>query len=241
MSSSDTYLERLPPDARQLGSASKGEAEIITSRRERNEIESECAPKLKGSALGRGGKKIGILLEDEVRMIVRDPLLYPSGAKKCQMRIIGKTEFDGVNGVAVLCVLEGRFVMREIFRHPTRSWELEIVRGRRETGQTPRDAVRAEVKQELGYLVRRIHALGSIKPETALMSSTIDLFMAELKPGRRGDEPEGGEAFGKTHYLTATELADSIRRGKIRDSYSIAALMFAQLRGFVLPPRTRRK
>src|SRR5512133_1152930 len=146
MPSKNGYLARLPEHAQRRGSAEKGEVEIVTARRDLTRIESECAAELTGSALGKGGKRIGILLEDEVRMVVRDALLFPSGATRCEMRIVGKTEYDGPNGVAVLCTAEGKVVLREIYRHATRSWELETVRGRRESGQTSQQAARAEVK-----------------------------------------------------------------------------------------------
>jgi len=240
MSKPGGYLDRLPRHAQRRGDAKKGEVEIVTSRRELEEISAACAPELKGSALGKGGKRIGILLEDEVRMVVRDALRFPSGETKCEMRIVGKTELDGPNGIAALCVAHGRFVLREIFRHATRSWELETVRGRRELGQSPRQAVRTEVKQELGYPVKRIHALGKFCPDTAVMSSTLDLFLVELGDGPRRDDPEGSEAFGRIHRLEPTELARRILEGKIRDSYTIGALALAQLRGLVPPVRARR-
>jgi ADP-ribose pyrophosphatase len=237
MSSSRTYLDRLPKHAQKRGSAEKGEIEIVTSRHELKRIEAECAGDLSGSALGKGGKRIGILLEDEVRMVVRDALKFPTGATRCQMRIIGKTEYDGPNGIVALCVLDGRFLLRETYRHPTRAWELETLRGRRETGRTSRQTVRMEVKQELGYSVKRMHALGRICPETAIMSSTLDVFLAELRSGPRRDEPEESEAFGRIHRLRPRDLADRIMTGEIRDGYTIAALMLAQLRGFVRAPR----
>jgi ADP-ribose pyrophosphatase len=237
MSRKNSYLTRLPAHARKPGDASRGQIEIVTSQKEIRQIESECAADLKGSALGKSGKRLGILLEDDVRMIVRDPLRFPSGAVKCQMRIIGKTEFDGPNGVAVVATLGGRFVMREIFRHPTRSMELETTRGRRETGQTASQAARAEVRQELGFTVRKLRRLGSILPETALLSSAIDVFYAELAPGRKKDDPDSGEAFGKIVYLTPAELARRIAAGKIRDGYTVAALMLAQLKGLIRPLR----
>ena len=241
MSNARTYLERLPKHAQKRGSAAKGEIEIVTSRRESRKIEAECAGDLSGSALGRSGKRIGILLEDEVRMVVRDALKFPSGATRCQMRVIGKTEFDGPNGVVALCLLDGRFLLRETYRHPTRAWQLETLRGRRETGQTSRQAVHKEVKQELGYSVKRTHMLGRVCPETALMSSTLEVFLAELRPGPRRDDPEESEAFGRIHRLEPGEVADLIVSGKVRDSYTIVALMLAQLKGFVrAPTRTRR-
>jgi len=210
MSKTNTYLDRLPEHAQRRGDVNKGEAEIVTSRRELNEIESECASDLKGSAISKSGKRIGILLEDDVRFIVRDALKFPSGATKCQMRVIGKTEYDGPNGVAALCVADGRFVLREIYRHATRSWELETVRGRRESGQTSRQAVRAEVKQELGYPVKRMQRLGVIRPDSALMSSILEVFLVELGKGPRRDDPEESEAFGKIHRVTYRELGQKI-------------------------------
>ena len=228
-----SYLKRLPERAQKRGDSAKGEAQIVTKRREVDEIEAECADALSGSALGKNGKRIGILLEDEVRMVVRDPLRYPSGESKCQMRIIGKTEYDGVNGVVVLPMLEGRFVLREIFRHPTRSWELEAVRGRRETGQTSRQAARMEVKQELGYRIGKLYPLGKICPDSAVMSSTLDMYFADLVIGPRRDEPEPTEAFGKIHHLTPDELGARIIKGTIRDSYTIAALTMVRLRGLI--------
>jgi ADP-ribose pyrophosphatase len=235
MSKKTSYLKRLPPHAQKRGDTDKGEAQIVTRRREVDEIEAECAEKLSGSALGKGGKRIGILLEDEVRMVVRDPVRYPSGESKCQMRIIGKTEYDGVNGVVVLPMLDGRFVLREIYRHPTRAWELEAVRGRRESGQTSRQAARMEVKQELGYQLRKLHPLGKICPDSAIMSSMLDMFLGEIKNGPRNDEPEPTEAFGEILHLTPEELGDQVRKGRIRDSYTIAALTMAQLRGLIPP------
>ena len=128
-------------------------------------------------------------------------------------------------------------MLREIFRHATRSWELETVRGRRELGQTSRQAVRAEVKQELGYPVKRMQRLGVVSPDTALMSSALEVFLVELGNGPRRDDPEASEAFGRIHRLTHRELAGKIVSGEVRDSYTIAALSLAHLRGLV---RSRR-
>ena len=233
MSKTNTYLDRLPKHAQKRGSVRKGEAEIVTARKELNQIASECAADLKGSALGSNGKRIGILLEDDVRFVIRDALKFPSGATECRMRVVAKTEFDGPNGVVGLCVMNGRFVIREIYRHATRGWELEVVRGRRESGQTARQAVRAEVKQELGFRVKRMRRIGSICPDTALMSSTLEVYLVELRDGPQRDEPESSEVFGETFCLTYSQVASMIRRGKIRDSYTIAAMTFARLHGHV--------
>jgi hypothetical protein len=92
-----------------------------------------------------------------------------------------------------------------------------------------------EVKQELGYSLRKLRPLGKIRPDSALMSSTLDIFFGELGSGPPHDEPEPTEAFGEIHHLTAEELAGRILKGRVKDSYTIAALMMAQLRGYIAP------
>jgi ADP-ribose pyrophosphatase len=238
-----SYLARLPGIAQERGDTSKGEIEIVTKRKAARRIKAECGAELEGSALGKGGKRIGILLEDKVHFIVRDAVEFPSGAVGCQMRIVGKTQFDGVNGVIALPHCEGRIYLRKIYRHATRSWELEAVRGRRETGMTARAAARKEVKEELGYPVRTLVTLGRVRPETALLATELDVFWAELRHGPRKDEPEAKEAFGALERLSFREVGERIKSGEIRDSCTISALMLAQLAGvmqpLVVPPTDR--
>ncbi len=234
MSNKRSYLKRLPEEAQARGNAGEGEVEIVTSARELKKTAKECPDELTGSALGKNGKRIGILLDDHMHLIVRDAVRFPGGATNYRMRIIGKTEYDGPNGVAILGMTAGQFVLREIYRHATRSWELEIPRGRREAGQTPRQAVRAEVKQELGYSVKKMRLLGMVRPDSAIMSSHLEIFFAEL--GAAGKpEPEETEAFGEIVKLTPEELGHRIVSGFVRDSYTMAALLLAQLKGLIPP------
>ena len=60
----ESYLARLPRIAQKRGDTSKGEIEVITNRKAVKRIKAECGAELEGSALGKGGKRIGILLED---------------------------------------------------------------------------------------------------------------------------------------------------------------------------------
>jgi ADP-ribose diphosphatase len=234
-----SYLDRLPRSAQKRGDAAKGEIELVTKKKKIREIEAECADELSGSALGKNGKRIGILLEDDTHMVVRDALQYPSGATGCRMRVIGKTQFDGVSGVVALTHCDGQLYMRRIFRHPTRSWELEAVRGRRETGDTPKATVRKEVREELGFPVRQMTKIGTLCPDTALLASILDVFWVELGKGPERPEPEDTEAMGPLEKLSMTQVAERISNGEIRDGYTIAALTLAQLAGFIEPLQSR--
>ncbi len=231
-----SYLERLPRIAQKRGSAAKGQIEIVTRKKQVRQIDEETASELKGSALGKNGKRIGILLEDEVHMFVRDALKYPSGETGARIRVIGKTQYDGVSGIVALAHCEGSIYLRRIFRHPTRSWEIEATRGRRESGSSSRATARKELKEELGFPVRTITKIGTICPETALMASILDVYWVELGPGPQKDKPEPQEAFGPIVKVTPQQLIERIASGEIRDSYTITAVMLAQIKGFLPPP-----
>lgn len=71
------------------------------------------------------------------------------------------------------------------------------------------------------------------------MSSILDVFWVELGKGPREDEAEPTEAFGQILKLTLSEVAGRIVSGEIRDGYTIAALMMAQLAGVIEPLGTR--
>jgi len=61
------------------------------------------------------------------------------------------------------------------------------------------------------------------------------VFFAELAPGQKKDDPDSGEAFGKIVFLSPEELARRIAAGKIRDGYTVSALLLAQLKGLIAP------
>jgi ADP-ribose diphosphatase len=208
------YLSKLPQSAQHSGDAGAGEIEIIDKR---------LAPKIKA--------KTGILIEDKLHFFVRDAVRFPSGEMRTQMRVIGCTMADGPSGVVALAWRDGKIHLRETFRHATRRWELETPRGQRETGFTSEDAARKEIDEELGFRVRSIEKIGDVSGDTAILASTLPVFWAELAPGAPRDHPEKSEAFGEIVPLTWPDVKQRVRRGDIRDSYTLAALLFAEIGG----------
>jgi ADP-ribose pyrophosphatase len=204
------YLDDLPKAARIVGDAEAGEIQII---RQDEEKERE--------------NPTGVLFTDEMHMFVNDAVLFPGGATRAQMRVIGTSMYDGPSGVVALAWRDGKIFLREIFRHGTRRWELEAQRGRRDEGFTSEKAALKELQEELGYPVKRITHIGDVSGDTALMASTLPVFWAELGDGPRRDHPESSEAFGRVIELTPAELSTRIERGEIRDGYTLAAITFA--------------
>lgn len=208
------YLKKLPESARYKGDAGAGEIEIIDKRE---------APKIRA--------KTGILIEDTLHFFVRDAVKFPGGEVRTQMRMIGCTMSDGPSGVVALAFRDGQVFLREIFRHATRRWELETTRGQRESGYSPEEAARKEISEELGFQVKSIEKIGDVSGDTALLASTLPVFWVELAPGPPHDHPEKSEAFGDIVPLTGPQAKERVMRGDIRDSYTLAALLFAQIAG----------
>jgi ADP-ribose pyrophosphatase len=213
------YLKKLPGPASYRGDAAAGEIEII-DRKDSSKIRV----------------KTGILVKDELHFIVRDAVKFPSGDVEAQLRVVSRYMVDGPAGVVALASRGGKIFLREMFRHGTRRWELETARGGREEGYTPEEAARKEIDEELGFEVKTIEQIGEVSAETAFVASTLPIFWAELEPGPPRDHPESTEAFGKIVELSPEDLKERLVRGEIRDGYTIAALLFAQVAGKIRLP-----
>jgi ADP-ribose pyrophosphatase len=208
------YLKKLPGPASYRGDAAAGEIEII-DKKESSKIRV----------------KTGILVKDELHFVVRDAVKFPSGDVEAQLRVVSRYMVDGPAGVVALASRGGKIFLREMFRHGTRRWELETTRGGREEGYTPEEAARNEIDEELGFRVKSIEQIGEVSAETAFVASTLPIFWAELEPGPPRDHPESTEAFGRIIELSPSQLKHRIVNGDIRDGYTLAAVLFAQLAG----------
>jgi ADP-ribose pyrophosphatase len=208
------YINKLPESTQYLGDAKAGEIEVVAKTE---------APNIK--------EKTGVVIEDSLHLFVRDAVKYKNGEVKTSMRLIGKSMFDGPSGVVALAHRDGKIFLREMFRHATRAWGLETPRGQREEGYTPEEAIRKELKEELGFPVRTVERIGEVSGDTAILASSLPVFWAELDPGPPHDEPEGSEALGRIIGLDRAELAERIRRAEIRDGYTLSAITLAIVAG----------
>ena len=105
-------------------------------------------------------------------------------------------------------------------------YELGLVRGRIDRGETPLEAADRELKEEAGYGARRLTVLRSISLAPTYMSHQTHLVLAEdLYPEKlEGDEPEGLDVvpwrLDKLHELM---LREDCSEGR-----SLAALFIAR-------------
>lgn len=222
------YLQRLAGDARRRGDYSKGEIEIVADSETIAAIVEERRRALESQGHSAEGARLGILVEDEYVLVVRDPVRFPSGKLGTYLRIIERPALDGAAGVVLLPVRDDVIFLREVFRHATRRWELELPRGFRRPGESLAEDVARELAEEIGLAARETLPLGTIASNTGLLAGTAEAFMVRLGTGEPQPHPEREEAFGAIVTLTAAQLLDKVRTGTIRDGYTLSALLLAQ-------------
>ena len=127
--------------------------------------------------------------------------------------------------VVVLPVLgDGRIVLIRQYRHAAGQYLWELVAGHKEPNEDPIEGAHRELQEETGYTAKRVKKLFEIFPSPGLLGERMDIFVAEgLTKGKA--RPEDDEKITQ-RILTLLEAKDWIRSGKIRDSKTIAGVLY---------------
>ncbi|TDB83939.1 NUDIX hydrolase [Actinomadura sp. KC216] len=171
------------------------------------------------------GGPYGVCYRDRYVMLLRDPVAFPDGRTGGYMRIV---HANGQAGAAVLPSCDGRVVLMRHFRHATRQWHWEIPRGSPEPGETPEQTARRELHEEIGVPARSIEFLGDFYADTGVGGSKAGLFWADV------DHPHADhidEGIDRIELVPPRRLDEMLAGGEITDSFTLAALLHARLRG----------
>ena len=153
----------------------------------------------------------------------RMDLEFSNGERRKYERLHGR----GHGAVAVVPMLDAETVLlvRE-YAAGVHRYELGLVKGRIDAGETPLEAANRELMEEAGYGARDLVVLRSLTLAPVYMSHATHLVLArDLYPKRLpGDEPEALE-------LVPWKLADIgelILREEFSEGRSVAALFIAR-------------
>ena len=128
-----------------------------------------------------------------------------------------------------VCVLplhdDGTVSVVRQFRYPYKEVTTELPAGKLEPGEDPFDAIRRELKEEIGATAARWDALGYIMPSVGYTDEMLYLYLARdlTFGGTHLDEDEFLEPFKLPFAEALSQAAD----GRINDAKTLSALFRA--------------
>ena len=233
-----------------LGKWQNGEIEITLNPELIQKIENQTRLRLisKGTQDLDAQKwsSVGIVAEDNYWIWLRDAVIFPSGVYGTYDRMMWKSGLDGPPGVAILALLSTKKIIVNIsYRHTTRSWEIELPRGKKREGESPEKAAARGLKEETGYQISKCTQLGTIAPDTGTSKSIVPVFCGEVSHSGESCK-EFSKAIANNPAFTKDELKQGFARGHIevpikgeivkvncRDSYLTYAILQAEMKGLL--------
>src|SRR6266478_4267599 len=178
-------------------------------------------------AKGKGAeeKKLAQVLSSEmiyegpVFGLRRDEVIEPTGLRTKREVITHP------GSVVVLPVLpDGRIVMIQQYRHATRQYLWELVAGRMEPGEAPKEAGARELAEETGYRAKRFRIFLDVFPTPGFLEERMYILLAEGLTAGEAEPEEDEKIISRSH--DRKQLEEMIRGGKLRDAKSIAGILF---------------
>lgn len=151
--------------------------------------------------------------------VQQDRVIEPSGIEATREIVVHP------GSVVVLPVFpDGRILLIRQYRYAARQSLWELVAGHKEPGESAVFGARRELQEETGYRARTVRKLLEVFPSPGLLSERMDIFLAEgLTKGK--PRPEDDEKITQK-IVTLAEAERWIRTGKIRDSKTVAGVLY---------------
>jgi ADP-ribose pyrophosphatase len=126
--------------------------------------------------------------------------------------------------VAVLPVHDdGRMVLVRQYRYPVDALVWELPAGRLDPGESPEQAARRELEEEVGLRPQRLEALTVFYTTPGFCDETMHLFRATGLTSVAA-RPEADERI-EAATVTLAEVREMIGRGEIREGKTLVALL----------------
>ena len=159
------------------------------------------------------------IYEGPIFGVRRDQVLEPSGLRTMREVITHP------GSVVVLPLLaDGRMLLIRQYRHATRQYLWELVAGRMDPGESPREAAAREMMEETGYRAKKFKIFLDVFPTPGFLEERMYILLAEgLTLGEA--RPEEDEKITAKAF-TPAEVESMMRRGKLRDAKTIAGVLY---------------
>jgi ADP-ribose pyrophosphatase len=159
-----------------------------------------------------------------------DHVRFTNGEEGYYNRIV---ENDGKQGVAILPIAKGFIGLVRQFRYPISSVVWEIPRGFGETDYPKVDATR-ELLEETGIRVdpKDIIDLGLVHPNSGLLTSVVRIF-AVIFDQMPLISYQTNVEISEFAWIKYEDVLAKVSTGEISDSFTLSALLRAQLKGLL--------
>lgn len=159
------------------------------------------------------------LFEGPLFNVRRDRVLEPGGYQATRDLVIHP------GSVVVLPIFpNGEILLVRQYRHSVGCFLWELVAGRIDGGESPLAGAKRELAEETGYTARRFRKLLDVFPTPGFLSEHMVVFACQgLKAGP--PRPEEDERL-QARRFSLRRLERMMRTGRLRDTKSIAAILF---------------
>ncbi len=132
------------------------------------------------------------------------------------------TRHRGSVGILALSQSDEVVLVRQ-YRYPVDALVWEIPAGRREPGETPEDAARRELEEEVGLRVKRLEPLAVYLTSPGFCDEEMHLFRAsDLEPVPPRPDPDERIQVGRFPFATARAM---LLRGEVCEAKTMLALL----------------
>jgi ADP-ribose pyrophosphatase len=175
-------------------------------------------------------KRIKEIYRGGIFNFVTETLTLPNG-RNTEMAFIRHP-----GSTAVIPLLNDHTVVMELqYRHPVGEYLLEIPAGTLESGESPLDCARRELKEETGFEAKEFAKLGKIHIIPAYSDEVIHVYLARgLTPSEQNLDHD--EIIEVVNYPLKKAL-QMVDEGRITDALTVLSLQMAwnRLQGANLP------
>jgi ADP-ribose pyrophosphatase len=170
----------------------------------------------------------GLMHKDAYIIILRDAVRFRNGTVGQYMRTISAV---GSGSAAALPIIDDRIILIRHERHATREIHWEIPRGFVTRNEAPEETARREIVEEIGIPEFEIVKIGSVHPDTGMSNVRTQLYLARLIGVPH--VMAANEGIDELKTVTIDEFDAMLRADEITDSFTLAAVLQARVRGLL--------
>jgi ADP-ribose pyrophosphatase len=131
---------------------------------------------------------------------------------------------NGISGVAILPVNDGRVGLVNVYRHAVAEYGWEVPRGFIDNNESSEDAAIRELKEETGISCSKseLQLLAVITPEPGIISAKVNLYVANVK-STESIEQEAELGHVEFSWFTNQEVTKLIHDQLMSDATTLTA------------------